>query len=180
MLCNYIRPWSYYLSRCSLGPGSALGEKGEKIGWRARAVSLRREEGGGVSAALSPFPEHRSACFASRYFSYLPRFFPFSPTGEHGPTLVRLGFWVRSILCKTIMRLVKKNVVAEVKDPLVEPRETGVVKTYPIERDSKRYELHLLAVWKLSHSINRHEVDPSTFKTYPYEYFELNKWNQEH
>lgn len=44
------------------------------------------------------------------------------------------------------MRLVKKNVVAEVKDPLVEPRETRVVKTYAIERDSKRYELHLLAV----------------------------------
>ena len=39
------------------------------------------------SAALSPSPGYRSACFARRCFSYLTPFLPFSPTAEPVPRL---------------------------------------------------------------------------------------------
>ena len=34
--------------------------------------------------------------------------------------------------------VMKKNVLAEVRHPLEQPRETQVVKTHQIERDAKR------------------------------------------
>ena len=59
----------------SLRPGSALWEKGEKIGVGEKKKN-RRPHGKG-SAALSPSPGYRSARFAYRYFFYLTLFFGF-------------------------------------------------------------------------------------------------------
>lgn len=36
----------------------------------------------------------------------------------------------------------KQNVLAEVQEPLDQPRETSVPKTYQIERDAKKYDSH--------------------------------------
>ena len=55
------------------------GKKEKKIGERSELRgSLMRGKGGGASAAISPFPDHRWARFARRYFSYI-YFLPFSP-----------------------------------------------------------------------------------------------------
>ena len=37
---------------------------------------------------------------------------------------------------------VKQNVLAEVQEPLDQPRENSVPKTYQIERDAKKYDFH--------------------------------------
>ena len=52
----------YLLGCFSLGPGSALGEKGKKIGERSKLT-----------------PDNRWDRFAHRYLSFLARFFPFPP-----------------------------------------------------------------------------------------------------
>ena len=52
-------------------------------------------------------------------------------------------------------------------------RETRLPKTYQIKRDAKRYELYTLPHtsiigWCLTKGV----VDPATFKTYPYWYYD--------
>ena len=69
--------------------------------------------------------------------------------------------------------VMKKNVLAEVRHPLEQPRETQVVKTYQIERNAKRYELYTFPQYKNYRLVfNKRMVDPKTFKTYPYGYFD--------
>ena len=80
------------MNKISLGPGSALWEKGQKIGAgpKIKSASEASREvvlGGERVVALSPSPGYRPARFARRYFSYLTPFLPFSPTGEPGPRL---------------------------------------------------------------------------------------------
>ena len=73
----------------SLGPGSALGEKGEKIGVAKETISERsepeRESGEGERVAFPPPQLHRWACFAHRYFSCLTPFFALSPPPPTSP-----------------------------------------------------------------------------------------------
>ena len=64
--------YSTSMTSASLGPRSALGEKGKN------RRSLGRGKGG---------PVFRWARFAHRYFSYLTPFFAFFPTAEPGPWL---------------------------------------------------------------------------------------------
>ena len=60
------------------------GKKEKKIDERSELRgSLGRGKGGGASAAISLFPDHRWARFARRYFSYI-YFLPFCPTAEPG------------------------------------------------------------------------------------------------
>ena len=64
---------TFSLRASGLGPGSALGEKGEKIGQRS---------------------ERRDDFFARRYFSYLTSFFGFLPFFPHyGTWSEATGFW---------------------------------------------------------------------------------------
>ena len=71
--------------------------------------------------------------------------------------------------------VMKKNVLAEVRHPLEQPRETQVVKTYQIERNAKRYELYTFPRYKNYRLVFKRMVDPKTFKTYPYGYFDLDQ-----
>lgn len=57
---------------------------------------------------------------------------------------------------------------------LEKPRETRLPKTYQIKRDAKRYELYTLPQYKYYRLVfNKRVVDPATFKTYPYWYYDL-------
>lgn len=52
-------------------------------------------------------------------------------------------------------------------------RETRLPKTYQIKRDAKRYELYTLPQYKYYRLVfNKRVVDPATFKTYPYWYYD--------
>ena len=56
---------------------------------------------------------------------------------------------------------------------LEKPRETRLPKTYQIKRDAKRYELYTLPQYKYYRLVfNKRMVDPATFKTYPYWYYD--------
>ena len=72
----------------SLGPGSAVGEKGKKQGQTGKISAselLWRGKGGA-------FPEYLTAHFARRfYFSPTPIFSPLSHNAEPGP---RISSWV--------------------------------------------------------------------------------------
>ena len=61
----------------SLGPGSALGEKREKIRRGAKKKIRRAKRAERLSEEATA--GHRSACFARRYFSHLTPFFSFFP-----------------------------------------------------------------------------------------------------
>ena len=72
--------------------------------------------------------------------------------------------------------VMKKKVLAEVRNPLEQPHETQVVKTYQIERDARWYELYTFPQYNNYRLLfNRRLVDPNTFKTYPYNYFDLDQ-----
>ena len=56
---------------------------------------------------------------------------------------------------------------------LEKPRETRLPKTYQIKQDAKRYELYTLPQYKYYRLVfNKRMVDPATFKTYPYWYYD--------
>ena len=72
--------------------------------------------------------------------------------------------------------VVKKKVLAEVRHPLKQPHEPQVVKTYQMERDAKWYELYTFPQYNDYRLLsNRRVVDPNTFNTYPYNYFDLDQ-----
>ena len=79
-----------FLAISSLGPDSALWEKGEKIGVGEKKKKTASEWQKGC-AALSPSPGYCSAQLASLgiadIFSIWPRVLAFSPTAEPGPRL---------------------------------------------------------------------------------------------
>ena len=62
---------------------------------------------------------------------------------------------------------------------LEKPRETRLPKTYQIERDAKRFELYTFPQYKYHRLVfNKRVVDPATFKTYPYWYYDLDTGNR--
>ena len=77
----------------SLGPGSAMRERGKKRGpigkISASEASPAVSWGGGKGCHSFPFPDYLSARFARRFF-FRPRwfFFPFSPNAEPGLRLL--------------------------------------------------------------------------------------------
>lgn len=62
---------------------------------------------------------------------------------------------------------------------LGKPRETRLPKTYQIERDAKRFDLYTFPQYKYYRLVfNKRVVDPATFKTYPYCYYDLDTGNR--
>ena len=63
----------------------------------------------------------------------------------------------------------RQNVLDEIQKPQKEPRQTQVVKTYRIVRDTKTYDL--FPDYKRYQLVyDKRVIDPSTFQTYPYGY----------
>ena len=73
--------YSTSITSASLGPGSALGEKGKKSAWVKKKIGERREPRGSLGREKDG-PEFHWARFAHLYFSYLTPFF-----AELGPRL---------------------------------------------------------------------------------------------
>ena len=63
---------------------------------RTKRAERQSKKGGGgwkCGAALSSSPGHPSARSFRRYFSFWPRFLPFSPNAEPGPRLMTVTLW---------------------------------------------------------------------------------------
>ena len=64
--------------------------------------------------------------------------------------------------------IMRENVLDEIQKPLLEPRQTQVIKTHQIVRDPKTYQLYTEPSSKFYQLVyNKRVIDPRTFKTYP-------------
>ena len=65
----------------------------------------------------------------------------------------------------------KKNVLDELNNPLLNPRQTQIINSPQIVRDPKTYHLYTEPSSKFYQLVyNKRVIDPHTFKTYPYGY----------
>ena len=63
-----------------------------------------------------------------------------------------------------------KNILDEIQHPQKEPRQTQVVKTHRIVKDTKTYDLYTFPDYKCYQLVyDRRVIDPSTFETYGYQ-----------
>ena len=66
--------------------------------------------------------------------------------------------------------MLRQNVLDEIQRPLAKTRQTDIYKPYHIVQDSKEYSLSTVPQTKKYQLVyEKRVIDPSTFKTYPYE-----------
>ena len=102
-------PESSGLFKGSLGPGSALGEKGEKNQRGRKKKNWRAKSAESYSGKGKRAPGNRSARFARRYFFYFTPFFAFFPYG---------GAWSQANSKATFTRLVGVTFIGAVTEAL--------------------------------------------------------------
>ena len=74
-------------------------------------------------------------------------------------------------------KVMQDNVLKEIRDPQSQPCQTQVVKTNPIVRDAKSYELYTFPEYKCYQlECDKLAIDPVTFQTYPYGREEAMDW----
>jgi len=67
--------------------------------------------------------------------------------------------------------VMKNNVLDEIQKPLLNPRQTQVVKSHQIVRDPQNYQLYTFPEYKHYQLVyDKRVVDPVTFQTFPYGY----------
>ena len=67
--------------------------------------------------------------------------------------------------------VMRQNVLDEIQNPLLKPRQTQIIKTHQIVRDPKHYLLYTFPQYKQYQLVyDKRVVDPVTFQTYPYGY----------
>ena len=73
-------------------------------------------------------------------------------------------------------QVLRNNTLQELQEPLQDPRKTAIKQDYTIERNAKKYKLLTKEQTKLYQLVYcKRVVDPQTFMTYPYGYFQLNE-----
>ena len=67
--------------------------------------------------------------------------------------------------------VMRQNVLDEIQQPLLKPRQIQVINTHHIVRDPQTYQLSTYPQQKQYQLVyNKRVIDPHTFKTYPYGY----------
>ena len=70
-------------------------------------------------------------------------------------------------------KIMRDNVIAEIKNPLKDPREHQVIKSFQINRNAKDFQITTEMESKFYKLVfDKRVVDAETFMTYPYGYYQ--------